>query len=128
MCKVFFGYVFSEQTIILFKTLITSIALPFVISLLKNVTWDRKTKQIFAIGFSALTTFGMLLFDNQLGKVDTILAILITVLATQGNYKVWFSESPFEHVLSNLFSIDQVEAKEESKTEAQENSAVEKSL
>lgn len=113
---------FSEQTIVLFKTLITSIALPFVISLLKNVNWSRKTKQVFAIGFSALTTFGMLLFDNQLGKVDTLLAILITVLATQGNYKIWFSESPFEHVLSNLFGGDQ----RENKTEIHDDSACEK--
>lgn len=98
---------FDDQTKVLFQTLLTSILLPFVISLLKNVSWSQRTKQIFAIVFSAFASFGILLFDNKLGKIDGILAILITILATQGNYKIWFSASPFESVLSNLFSDPQ---------------------
>ena len=99
--------VFDPQTVVYFQMILTTILLPFVISLLKNPKWSRNTKQVFAIGFSILATLGIFLFNNQLNISDLVMTIMIVTLAVQGFYTKWFSDLKLfdikvDEALSNL--------------------------
>lgn len=97
---------FDPMTATLLQAVVTSVLLPFIISLLKNPKWSKEVKTYFAFGFSILVTGAILFVENKLNPEDIILSVLMVVLGAQGFYEKWFQNSNVNKYLTNIFTLD----------------------
>jgi hypothetical protein len=91
----------DEQTRVQLESLVTSLVLPFVISLIKNPKWSPEMKQWFSILFSLIVSGLLLYLENKLDFTNILFSALLIVAATQGNYHVWFKKTDIEPFLAN---------------------------
>lgn len=78
------------DTVILIQSVITSIALPFVLELIIRSKWSTRTKFIVSVLFTALASFIIAFFNNEIRLQDIPQTILLTIVLTEANYKLWF--------------------------------------
>ena len=78
------------DTIILVQSIITSIVLPFVLEYIIRSKWSTKVKFIVSVLFTALASCMLAYINNQIRISDIPQAILLTIVLTEANYKLWF--------------------------------------
>ena len=90
------------DTIILVQSVITSIVLPFVLEYIIRSKWSTKVKFIVSVGFTALATFIIAFYNNDIRLSNIPQTILLTIVLTEANYKLWFKCSLLQTYIAVL--------------------------